>query len=672
MKNKRLLKPIFTLLLALAFAVSGLLLPVSAQAKAKFNLAPLSEEFRQYMEHPDKGASISSAKGHDYGFIPSPVRITRLGKKARSSAFDDDLPPNYNTELTKNQSSVKDQGSVGSCWTFSSMAILESYFLKNGAGEYNFSERNMMNNHGFDWTYDDGGNREMAVAYLSRWDGPVNEEDDLPYDPPNADTKGSMPGNARTHLQDTLFFEDDAADVSPVKKAIREYGAVFSTVYFDDLYYNAATAAYAFTDASDPDLSSNHAITLVGWDNDFPASSFNTPVSGNGAFIAKNSWGPNWGKNGYFYISYDDVFVAKSNGYAVKSAESVSNYDKLYQHDPLGWIGSYGNGDTTAWFANVFTAGENERINAVSFYTTTPGADYQVFVAPNVSGELPDFSGAQPVASGKQSYAGYHTVAFDPVALAPSAFTVAVRVTNADGFDYSGNPIAVEYPVESYYSKAEASAGESYISLDGTGWEDVTSQDEDGFGSANVCLKAFTKAGSGGDVTGVRLVRNTYQLGVGKTFTLAATVSPSSAANKNVVWTTSDKAVATVSAAGVVTGKKAGSAVITATTVSGGLKAVCTVKVVSGSKVLNLTASKIGKTGFRLGWSKLNASGSIRYYIYQSTSKGGKYKQVADTKAAYKDIKGLKKGKTYYFKVRAKIGSKYSGYSDILKVKTKK
>ena len=50
----------------------------------------------------------------------------------------------------------------------------------------------------------------------------------------------------------------------------------------------------------------------------------------------------------------------------------------------------------------------------------------------------------------------------------------------------------------------------------------------------------------------------------GKTITLKATVSPSSAYNKNVVWSSSNNSVATVSQAGVVTGVKSGTATITA------------------------------------------------------------------------------------------------------------
>ncbi len=74
-------------------------------------------------------------------------------------------------------------------------------------------------------------------------------------------------------------------------------------------------------------------------------------------------------------------------------------------------------------------------------------------------------------------------------------------------------------------------------------------------------------------VDGVKLDKTSAKVAVGKTVTLKATVSPADAINKDVTWKSSDTAIATVSAAGVVTGKKAGSATITVTTKDGSKKA---------------------------------------------------------------------------------------------------
>ena len=80
-------------------------------------------------------------------------------------------------------------------------------------------------------------------------------------------------------------------------------------------------------------------------------------------------------------------------------------------------------------------------------------------------------------------------------------------------------------------------------------------------------------------VTGVTLSENSLALQVGETHTLAATVIPEDADNKNVTWTSDDTSVATVSESGLVTAIGEGTATITVTTADGGLTATCMVTV---------------------------------------------------------------------------------------------
>lgn len=79
-------------------------------------------------------------------------------------------------------------------------------------------------------------------------------------------------------------------------------------------------------------------------------------------------------------------------------------------------------------------------------------------------------------------------------------------------------------------------------------------------------------------VTGVSLNQTELTLVEGKTATLIATVAPDNAANKNITWSTSDAAVATVNN-GTVTAVAAGTATITVTTEDGSFTATCAVTV---------------------------------------------------------------------------------------------
>ena len=80
-------------------------------------------------------------------------------------------------------------------------------------------------------------------------------------------------------------------------------------------------------------------------------------------------------------------------------------------------------------------------------------------------------------------------------------------------------------------------------------------------------------------VTGVTLNANAQTINAGSTFQLAATVAPANADNKAVTWSSSDTAVATVDASGLVTAKAEGTATITVTTVEGGKTAQCVITV---------------------------------------------------------------------------------------------
>lgn len=97
------------------------------------------------------------------------------------------------------------------------------------------------------------------------------------------------------------------------------------------------------------------------------------------------------------------------------------------------------------------------------------------------------------------------------------------------------------------------------------------------------------------DVTGIKLNTTVVSLNKGMTYALDATVSPSNASNKSVIWKSNASYIASVSADGLVTAVGTGRAVITATTADGGYEAKCDVVVtqkVTGV-VIDLVSTRI-------------------------------------------------------------------------------
>ena len=112
---------------------------------------------------------------------------------------------------------------------------------------------------------------------------------------------------------------------------------------------------------------------------------FNQPPEGDGAFICANSWGGEFGDDGYFYVSYYDTNIGIHN-ILYSGIESADNYDHIYQTDLCGWVGQLGYGKESAFFANIYTAEEKEELEAVGFYATGENTSYQVYTVTDAEG----------------------------------------------------------------------------------------------------------------------------------------------------------------------------------------------------------------------------------------------------------------------------------------------
>ncbi len=159
------------------------------------------------------------------------------------------------------------------------------------------------------------------------------------------------------HVQNVTFLpnRNGPADNLDIKKAIMNYGAVTAVMYFDPISYSSTKHNYYYNGTT----TSNHLVTIVGWDDSFSKNNFSKTPPGNGAFIIKSSWGIDWGDNGYFYISYYDSNIGYDTD-ILFTAENPNDYTNIYQYDPLGWTGNFGYGNPTGWCANIFTVKSNE------------------------------------------------------------------------------------------------------------------------------------------------------------------------------------------------------------------------------------------------------------------------------------------------------------------------
>lgn len=445
---------------------------------------------------------------HPPGLVPSPIDFSYLSpvntqdlitndkNGILSSGISGAYPSRYDLREEGGVTLVRDQALAGSCWAFGSYGTLESYLIHNKSENWDFSEQHIKNTlvssypHGFDRDeHDGGGTSLMVLAYLARWDGPVTESDD-PYASLSPESSADIV--VAKHVQDAFIFPEIKHTNDLFKEMIMSYGGISVAIHDDQsAYFNADNNTYY---CYEEDKMLTHAITLAGWDDNFNKTKFTPAAPADGAYIIKNSWGENWGDDGYYYVSYYDKSIGNNDkmnesdsvyttNYVIM-AENVSNYDHIYQYDLLGWCSNAGYNNSTALGANVFTATTDQTLEAVSFYTVDSNSYYNISVYLDPENGPVNSSGPVAVTNGTIALAGYHTIDLDHNVSLPAGqnYSIVINFTTPE-YTY---PVAIEKPIDGHSSNANAEPGQSYLSSNGSNWTDISDSD------MNICIKAFT------------------------------------------------------------------------------------------------------------------------------------------------------------------------------------
>lgn len=399
-----------------------------------------------------------------------------------------ELPAFYDGREEGRVPSVKNQGSLGTCWAFASLQALEARLLPKESTD--FSEDHMSLNNGFSIPQQEGGEYTMSMAYLLSWRGPVLESED-----PYGDGISPEGLKAKKHVQEIQIIP--GKDYDKIKRAVLLYGGVQSSLYTSlinedsrSVSYNENAQAYCYIGSNPP----NHDSVIIGWDDNYPKENFNDQVNGDGAFICMNSWGSNFGDQGYFYVSYYDSNIGMNN-IIYTGVEDPDNYHGIYQTDLRGWVGQLGYGGETAWFSNVYESQSNERLGAVGFYATGSHTSYEIYVVRQAGDERDivegeNFDRKVLAAQGSFDYPGFYTVPLMEISkgnlklLRGERFAVIVKITTPDEV----HPVAIEYDGGDGRTRVDITDGEGYISADGTVWERVERKK-----NCNLCLKAYTE-----------------------------------------------------------------------------------------------------------------------------------------------------------------------------------
>lgn len=420
--------------------------------------------------------------------------------------------------------SVKNQGNWGTCWAFSSTAISEaslikefpdkfnaentdlsenllSYMLSHPAlyGQLNPSGDTATYNAGSTYYLEYGGNVWAAGLGLMNGIGPYNESSDYPY------SEYNTPSIAEKNFTESEYYEvrnssvakitgvfqahiNNNSDNDEFKQLIMDYGAAslsYNENHTDNKFGEDGSSYYY----NPNEYTSNHAVTVVGWDDTIPASSFKTTPAGDGAWLIKNSWGEYSRDNGYFWLSYYDKSISGvgiAYDFTVDGADDY--FDTRYSYDGGNSFASFGYSRPDIYGANVFTADEDSYVTGAAAYTSA-GNNIELSVYTGLQNASDPTSGTKSAVATMSNvkYEGYYSLKFDtPVKVKKGeSFAIVAKITKDSGTvriysEYGFSMYGLTYDLK-------ANKGESFYTYNPSyGWSDCTDS-----GKNNLMIKAY-------------------------------------------------------------------------------------------------------------------------------------------------------------------------------------
>ena len=501
---------------AAAFVIAAASVPFSAFA-AELKGLELGESGRKRASLQSQSGSLSMpvlkcVGGDGSKFEPMAAYGAVCPSYKKTAPDIVSFPESFDMRTVYGSTSVKSQGTYGTCWAHAAIASAETSLLS----EVPYIDLSELHTayypyYGFDQLYSastavedvigEGGNSRMVSNAWSQWIGPVNESR-LPYANTrffdNTSEVDHMQRQSDYHMRNAYSFDYDKdrenfGDINNMIKGFVYKGNAVDVSYMSDKKRNW-NGEYSTSNSKRKPRFANHAVTVVGWDDTFPADKFRNSPDGNGAWLCKNSWGTNDGEDGYIWISYYDRSL---EDFAVFELDDADGHENIYQYDsfiPIQTLSAYDTPEEEgpSYMADIFTAERDEQLSAVGTYIYNAGTDYEITIYTDLTdGTDPSSGKASEVTKGRCDNTGFFTLDLEkPVILDKNEkFAVVVKlfcedspfVLPLESSLYVRESDEKYYDLSSYTkdSKIKEYTGEnqSFFSTDGKEWNDVTDED---------------------------------------------------------------------------------------------------------------------------------------------------------------------------------------------------
>lgn len=368
---------------------------------------------------------------------------------------------------------LEDQGSFNTCYTFATMTSLEYTIYNHTAKYYDFSKMHaeymtLTANGGTRDTYNMGGNFRQVADYLLKGEGPVLTDsvaykeytdsevsswNDFPVlaDVINIKEFPTIDKYDKVYTTDALKTFRDS-----VKDHLINEGPLFAVIYASSdtikqslnlnsngsydyvLNYQKGTNTYA----------SNHAITIIGWDDNYPKENFPDSMrpTSNGAYLIQNSWGSIMP---YIWVSYEDLWIEyeisgfkyediKPNVSYTNTSNKIYYSEGFYTSDYLNYYYNTGTDYTstnhTIYLGNKYTKDINksESIKEILFpffiYNSDVLANAKVYI--NASDDSFNNLTYVGMINSTDSTGVYKIVLDSPIKLTGSSYSVVIEMNS--------------------------------------------------------------------------------------------------------------------------------------------------------------------------------------------------------------------------------------------------
>lgn len=208
---------------------------------------------------------------------------------------DMDLPMNFDYRELGGINEVTSQGICGACAVFSIVSLIEHYYFMKENELKKFSEQQII-----DCAFDE----DICTSGSTGWDilkyiekNGIMEYENYPYESGYTGTKSRCRYKKNNVVKISGYRLVDKPKAINIKKYLYKYGPISTSINSDcieDYYDGIVDYSGSICKNSIDDV--NHAVTIVGWDHDEETQT--------DYWIVRNSWGKEWGKDGYMYVKF--------------------------------------------------------------------------------------------------------------------------------------------------------------------------------------------------------------------------------------------------------------------------------------------------------------------------------------------------------------------------------